>query len=248
MYASSACSSCALCMQWCPVKRPRAHWCHGRFPQVNPERNHHGAGLPVRAAAAADLTWLERDCRLAGEAGVGHDVIVALEALAWDELRNYIEVQEPRFCSSLFRKSRSVTSSSAGHRAMMCAICTFGWRPSLTPGRFPSGRTAGATARVTATLPQPHERAVVGSKPTTCGEAEVAAEPIGSEITVALDEQRASRGGARIVPPRLSLIDRSTSLLGPDTWGVFGLVGACKPGPVHDIAEREEAFRHDSTR
>ena len=51
-----------------------------------PRRNHHGAGLHVRAAAAADLTWLERDCRLAGEAGVGHDVIVALDALAWDDL------------------------------------------------------------------------------------------------------------------------------------------------------------------
>jgi hypothetical protein len=78
------------------LRRQRGHaaqpapglW-NGRFPQVNPERNHHGAGLPVRAAAAADLTWLERDCRLAGEAGVGHDVIVALDALAWDDFHNW---------------------------------------------------------------------------------------------------------------------------------------------------------------
>jgi hypothetical protein len=65
----------------------RSRFPSGRFPQVNPERNHHGAGLPVRAAAAADLTWLERDCPLAGEAGVKHDVIVALDALAWDEIQ-----------------------------------------------------------------------------------------------------------------------------------------------------------------
>ena len=45
------------------------------------------AALPVRAAAAAHLSWLERDCRLAGKAGDRHDVIVALDTLAWDETR-----------------------------------------------------------------------------------------------------------------------------------------------------------------
>jgi hypothetical protein len=62
------------------------------------------------------------------------------DMLALDELGNYVEAEQG-FCSSRLRKSRSVTPSSAGHRATRCAICTFGWRPSLTPGRFPSGRT-----------------------------------------------------------------------------------------------------------
>ena len=64
----------------------------------------------------------------------------------WDELGNYIEV-EPRFCSSPLRKSRSATPSSTGHRARMCAICTFGWRPDLTRDRPPSGRKRGVSRR-----------------------------------------------------------------------------------------------------
>jgi hypothetical protein len=59
----------------------------GRFPQLNPERNHRGAALPVRAAGAAELAWLDRDCRLAGKAVAEHDVTVALDAPAWDETR-----------------------------------------------------------------------------------------------------------------------------------------------------------------
>ena len=55
------------------------------------------------------------------------------------QLGNYIEV-EPGLCSSRLQKSRSGMPSSAEHRATMCAICPFGWRPDLTRGRFPSGR------------------------------------------------------------------------------------------------------------
>jgi hypothetical protein len=87
------------CRSHSPSRRPTEHsnlFPVGRFPQVNPERNHRGAGLPVRAAAAADLTWHERDCRLAGEAGVGLDVIVALDALAWDELGQRAVVRRGR--------------------------------------------------------------------------------------------------------------------------------------------------------
>ena len=63
---------------------PAASW-NGRFPQLNPERNHRGTALPVRAGGAADLAWLDRDCRLAGKAVAEHDVIVALDAPAWDD-------------------------------------------------------------------------------------------------------------------------------------------------------------------
>jgi hypothetical protein len=78
---------------------------------------------------------------LRGGAGANLRRIDGSDTPGSDELGNYIEA-EPGFCSSRLRKSRSVTPSSAGHRATMCAICTFGWRPSLTPGRFPSGRVA----------------------------------------------------------------------------------------------------------
>jgi hypothetical protein len=62
-----------------------------------------------------------------------------------DELGNYAGAW-PGFSSSLLRKSRSISPSSASSESPMCAIGTSRWRPNDMASRFPKGRQAELAA------------------------------------------------------------------------------------------------------